>query len=268
MSVNYLDRESAPFGPDVWDKIDEAVVGAATAQMSARRLLEVEGPYGLGLRSIAGADEDLVSDSGATVCLSPATPVPTIRHEFKLPVRSVAAFEADGLPFDMRDVANAAIAVAHREDEIILQGLPKRGIAGLLNAPGIGAVKLEPWTDPGKAFENILSAVNVLDKKGLHGPYALALAPPLYNSLFRLYPNGGPTELEQVHMLVTGGIIKADALSKGGVLVATGKQFLSIVLGQDLMTAFIGPDCGEFCFCIMESAVLKVSLPQAVCVIG
>lgn len=268
MSTKYLDRQSAPFGPEVWEKIDEAVIGAATSQMSARRLLEVEGPYGLGLRAIAAADEDLVSEGGATVCVSPATPVPTIRHEFRLPVRAVAAFEADGLPFDMRDVANAAIAVAHREDEIILQGIPDYGIAGLLNAPGINSVKLEAWSEPGRAFENIMSAVNVLDERGLHGPYALALTPPLYNTLFRLYPDGGPTEMEQVKMLVTGGVIKADALNNGGVLIATGKQFLSIVLGQDLMTAFIGPDCGEFCFCIMESAVLKVSLPQAVCVIS
>lgn len=267
MNVSYLDRDAAPFGAGIWDKIDEAVVGAASSQMTARRLLELEGPYGLELRAIAGPDEDISHEGGATVCISPTTPVPTIRQGFTLPLRSVAAYESDGVVFNLRSVAEAAIAVAHREDEIIFNGIPERGIPGLLNIPEISSVGLEQWSEPGNAFENVMAAVNVLDGRGLHGPYALAVSPGLYNSLFRLYPNGGPTEMEQLGMLVTGGIVKTDVID-GGVLVAVGKQYLSIVLGQDLMTAYVGPDCGEFGFCIMESAVLKVSLPQAVCVIG
>ncbi|MEN6643431.1 MAG: family 1 encapsulin nanocompartment shell protein [Armatimonadia bacterium] len=267
MNVDYLDRAEAPFGPDVWAKLDETVVGAASSQLTGRRLLEIEGPHGLGLKSIAGPDEDLIGDVESTVCLSPVTPVPTIKHSFTLPMRDVANYETTGVLFNVRAVATAAIQVARREDDIIFNGIPDHGIPGLLNISDAATINLNPWTEPGMAFENIMEAVNVLDDRGLHGPYALALSPPLYNALFRLYPNGGPAELEQVRMMVTGGIIKSPSIANGGVLVAVGKQFLSLVIGQDLVTAYVGPQCGEFEFCLMESLVLKVALPQAVCAI-
>ena len=268
MNTDFLDRRSAPFGAEVWSKIDETVIGAASAQLSARRLLEIEGPYGLGLKAISGPDDDLETEGQATVCLSPTIPVPTIRHPFTLPMRDVADYERGGVAFNLRDVANAAIVMAHREDEMIYNGMPERGIPGLLNTAESSSVHAEQWTEPGVAFNNIVEAVNALDDRGLHGPYALALAPSRYNALFRIYPHAGITEYDQLKTLIGGSIVKAAALNDGGVLIATGRQFLSLVFGQDLVTGFAGVTCGEYEFCLMESVVLKVSLPQAICVIG
>lgn len=268
MNTDFLDRQSAPFGPEVWEKIDETVIGAASAQLSARRLLEIEGPYGLGLKAISGPDDDIETEGHATVCMSPTIPVPTIRYPFTLPMRDVADYERGGVIFNLRDVATAAIAMAHREDEMIFDGMPDRGIPGLLNTPDSASVHLENWTEPGVGFNNIMEAVNVLDGRGLHGPYALGLSPSRYNALFRIYTNAGITEYEQVRALIGGDVVKASALNDGGVLIATGKQFLSLVVGQDLVTGFAGITCGEYDFCLMESVVLKVSLPSAICVIG
>ena len=57
MSENYLNRGDAPFSEKVWAKIDEAAVGAAKSQLSARRVLHIEGPYGLGFKLLPGADQ-------------------------------------------------------------------------------------------------------------------------------------------------------------------------------------------------------------------
>lgn len=268
MNTDFLDRGSAPFGAEVWAKIDEAVIAAASSQMSARRLLEIEGPHGLGLKSISGPDDDIESDGGTTVCLSPAFPVPTIRYAFQMPMRDVADYETTGVVFNLRRIASAAIAMAHREDQMIFNGMPDQNIPGLLNVPGAASVHSEHWTEPGVAFNNIVEAVNVLDSQGLHGPYSLALSPNRYNLLFRIYPQAGITEYEQLQPLIGGGIYKSAALNDGGVLIAAGRQFLSIVMGLDLVTGYVGISCGEYDLCLMESVVLKVSLPEAICVIG
>ena len=49
MSEKFLHRNDAPFGGEVWEKIDETVVAAARSQLCGRRLLHTKGPYALGL---------------------------------------------------------------------------------------------------------------------------------------------------------------------------------------------------------------------------
>lgn len=113
MSKNYLHREDAPFGDEVWKRIDECVVGAAKSQLCGRRLLHIEGPYGLGLKSLPTADE-IVAEKSAVhgVDLFSGSPVPVlgIQGRFTLGARDIASFEQTGLPFDTAPVAEAAIA--------------------------------------------------------------------------------------------------------------------------------------------------------------
>ncbi|MFP4418229.1 MAG: encapsulin, partial [Chitinispirillaceae bacterium] len=76
---------------------------------------------------------------------------------------------------------------------------------------------------------------------------------------------GNTIELEHLRSLVSGGIIKAPAIREGGVLLATGKQFASIILGQDMMTGFEGPDGRNYTFFISESIALRLSVPSTIC---
>ena len=112
-----------------------------------------------------------------------------------------------------------------------------------------------------------ISAVGTLDTAGFLGPYALALTPQSYNHLFRLYPQSDTTELEHARQVVTDRIIKAPALPGGGVLIDTSGPFANIVLGQDLMTSFVGPAPGRYQFAILESVALWVRVPEAICIL-
>jgi uncharacterized linocin/CFP29 family protein len=48
---------AAPFGAELWGTIEEAAVSAAREMLSARRILKVEGPHGLGLTTIETGKE-------------------------------------------------------------------------------------------------------------------------------------------------------------------------------------------------------------------
>jgi len=128
-------------------------------------------------------------------------------------------------------------------------------------------VKLSPWETTGAAADEIISAVTALDDGGFHGPYALGLAPARYNLLLRRYPQGEGTELDHMRNIVTGGIVKAPALGDGGVLLASGKQYAEIVLGQDMTVGFIGPAEENLEFSVSESLVPVIHTPGAVCVL-
>ena len=49
--MDYLSRDSAPFGEKLWNEIDDAVVEAARRNLIGRRFLTVFGPLGAGAQS-------------------------------------------------------------------------------------------------------------------------------------------------------------------------------------------------------------------------
>lgn len=260
MDNKFLGREDAPIGPEVWDVLDKTMVEAAKSVLAGRRILHTEGPFGLGLKAIPMPD----TKSEGGLITSSFVPVNMIQKMFLLSKRDIAASEREGLPINTSVVANAAIEAAFLEDSLIFNGSP--GSPGLMNASGSKEYKLTSWDAIGRAADEIIGAVTLLDKAGLHGPYTMALAPKLYNLLLRRYPQGG-TELEHLQTIVTDGIYKAPILDHGGVLIASGVQFVSIVLGQDMAVGFIGPVAEDLEFSITESLALMIREPKAICVL-
>ncbi|MEW6442997.1 MAG: family 1 encapsulin nanocompartment shell protein [bacterium] len=269
MSDRYLQRQEAPFGDKVWQSIDEAVAGAARSILTGRRLLHVEGPYGLGFKSLESEEVLLGDEAAEGVRLYASCPAAVIRIQagFTLAARDIAAFEQTGAPLSLGSAARTALACARQEDALLFYGSETMGLRGLMNFPGVLSSGLRPWDSVGAAAEDILSAATRLDDAGFHGPFALALAPKRYYLLLRLYPQGTQTELEHVGRIVTEGIVKAPALSEGGLLLNAGRQFASIVLGQDLMTSFIGPEDGGYQLGISETVALRLTRPAAFCVL-
>lgn len=261
MANKYLGREGAPFGEEVWAALDAAMMEAAKSQLAGRRLLPLEGPYGLGLKAIPLPEEGVVSG----MFVSKTLPLVFLVEEFEIPLRDIAAYERDGLALNLQPVVQAAIALARREDELLFYGAA--GFPGLLNAPDVQKAKLSDWSEVGAAMDDLIKAVTALDRAGFHGPYALGLAPARYNLLFRRYPQGPMTELEHVQTLITGGLVKVPALKDGGVLLAVGRQFASIVLGQDMHVGFVGPDEEGLEFTLSESIALYLKVPASVCVL-
>ncbi len=95
----------------------------------------------------------------------------------------------------------------------------------------------------------------------------MALAPSLYNLLLRRYPQGDGTELDHIRTIVTEGIVKAPILKKGGVLLASGRQFNSLCIGQDMAVGYNGPTGNSLEFYVIESLALVVRVPEAICVL-
>jgi len=261
MANAYLGREGAPIGAEAWKLIDDVAVEAAKSQLAGRRLLAIEGPYGFGLKAIPLAD--CAMEDG--IIGSTFIPVTMIRREFSLGKRDLAAFERDQLVLDTDPVACAARECAAQEDRLIFTGMS--GLPGLMSAEGSASVTLGKWDKVGAAADQIIGAVTKLDDAGYHGPYSLALAPALYNLLLRRYPQGDGTELDHARTIVGDGVVKAPALKKGGILLASGRQYVSIAIGQDLVLGFNGPVGDLLEFQVIESLALLIREPASICVL-
>ena len=293
MANKYLGREDAPFGEGLWAKLDEAMISTAKSQLVGRRVLHVDGPYGLGLKSIHLADVNVdvrlrefsesveVAERGTQeeesdfdesvypveVHASGIIPVAAIRTGFMMGARDLANYEREQVSLDLASVAEGTLALAMAEDELVFYGSDVLGTFGLLNVPGSHTVKLSAWKKPGDAANDIIQALTELDSSGFHGPYTLVLAPSRYNLLYRRYAQGNQTEIGHLQTMATDAVIKAPILKDGGVLLTSGARFADIVLGQDMTIGFIGPVAGEFEFSISESLALRVRQPSAICVL-
>lgn len=261
MTNDYLGREDAPIKPGTWELLDRTMAEAGKSILAGRRLLHIEGPYGLGLKAVP------LEDCQVSECMavSQFVPVHMISTTFTLGIRDLLAYEQNGLPFSATAAAEAAVECARNEDTLLFEGAMEN--PGLLTMEETNALKLSSWNTVGKAAEDIIQAMIRLDEAGFHGPYSLALAPSRYNLLFRRYLQGQGTELDHIRTIVSDGVFKAPVLKSGGVLLASGKRYASIVLGQDMTIGFIGPIGDSLEFSITESLALVVREPASICVL-
>ena len=264
--MNYLNCAQAPFGDDVWTMVVEAAVKAARDRLTARRFLDVDGPYGTGLTTIEVGNDGYCRQPGANEAgsvIGRAISVPMIRKSFRLSIRRLAAHLENGLPLNMAPVEDAAEAVAAREEETIYLGQADFGLEGLLTAKGRNQLDAGSWSDLDQVLADVIAAVTKLDNSGFRGPYALVLSPPLYNGLFRRYPGTDLLQLEHLRRLFTKGIFKASI--EGGLVV--DPRVGPVVVGQDLAAGYIAQDGIHYELFLSESLVLRLDEPEAICTI-
>ncbi len=258
---NYLGRSEAPISAGTWKLLDTVMIEAAKGQLAGRRLISIDGPFGFGLKTIPLSDCEIAEGVSA----SPFIPVNLIAGSFFLNKRDLAASGDTPAFLDTDPVVCAAVACAAKEDELIFSGIKE--IPGLLAAEGSCSLTLGKWDKAGMAADQVISAVTMLDDAGFHGPYCMGLAPARYNLLLRRYPQGDGTELEHIRSILGGDVVKAPVLKKGGVLLASGRQYCSLVIGQDMSIGFNGPAGDAYEFSISESLALLIRAPEAICVL-
>jgi hypothetical protein len=108
--MRYLNRANTPLPPEIWDEIDAAAISAMTDALSARRFLDLEGPYGVGMTSLEVGVDEFCREPGeneAAAVLSRAISVPMLRKNFKLNIRQVEAHLHMGQRFEWSPIEDA-----------------------------------------------------------------------------------------------------------------------------------------------------------------
>ena len=227
-----------------------------------RRFIEILGPFGYGLQAIPA---NSVPASDAEVVESPAQlPLITIQKDCQLSAQTIESSKRYGLPLELGAVGAAVAFVADKEDELIFSGLGAS--KGLVGSAGL-SVALDDWAQAGAALGNVADAREALVKAGMYGPYAVVLSPALYTNLAR-FVEGGRLELELVREVAEGGVFQTPALKdKQGLVVSLGPQNFDLVIGQDLITAYLGPEGLNHGLRVLESFALRIKRPKAICLL-
>lgn len=253
---------------DLVEKLNNAVVDAARGALTVRRFLELEGPIGVGITAIEIEKpvRTTLAQEPTTIALAQRTlAIPTLYSHFRVPVRDLLGAQEQTLPLNMASATAAGESLAMAEEKLLYYGLKELGIEGLATMKGASHVTLGDWSAPGQAIQDVISAADKLDAAHAQQPFALVLAAPLYNKLFRKYEGSDVLQIDHLRRLATGGVYKALALESGALLISPDVG--PLVLAQDIETNYLRPEEASFAFEVSEAIVLRLDDPAAVCVL-
>lgn len=274
--MDFLLRGDAPFSDDLWEKIDEVVVNKAKEQLTGRKFIPVYGPLGSGVQSI---NIDLISTDNDTVVSSNGeedtelvkvqnrryVEIPMIFKDAFISWRDIENSKKTGLPIDLAPIAVTAAACAHKEDQIIFFGNEEWGYKGLMNVDGRQTAEKSNWNEKENAFSDIVAGLEKLVSKGFYGPYALVVSPDLYAQLQRIEQGTGKLALDRIKELINGKVYQTPILGKNkAILLEKGMENMDLVIGQDLVTAYIGPEKLNHILRILETILFRIKRPESI----
>ncbi|BCW98398.1 MAG: hypothetical protein KatS3mg024_1225 [Armatimonadota bacterium] len=273
---DYLMRDAAPLTEAEWESIDSTVLAVAKQQLVGRRVLHIFGPLGAGIQSVpterlAAPSPGSISfegseDAAIEVAGRDQTPLLMVHKDFCLNWRALETSRQMGLPLDTGAAAAAAAVTARAEDRLIFLGDQEAGVEGLLTAKGRRTLALSDWSECGSAFDNLVNAVAVLSGAGYTPPYAAVLSPDLFACLLRVYKDSDTLELTHAKEALTGGVYECPVLGqKQGVVLALGRQYFDLAVGQDLATAYLESRNLNHYLRVMETIALRIKDPGAIC---
>jgi uncharacterized linocin/CFP29 family protein len=193
-------------------------------------------------------------------------PLPLLYKDFWMHWRDLESSRQLGVPLDVGKAAAAAAATAQAEDRLVFDGEPTLDLPGLRTVEGRQSLPMSDWGSMGRAFADVVEGVRLLTQAGFTGPYALAVSPRLYADLNRIFDASGVLELEQVEKLARRGVYPSAVLPEpGALLIDSGAQNVDLAVGLDLATAYVESSNLNHLFRVVESLVVRIHRPGAIC---
>lgn len=274
---DYLQRDDAPLTSAQWTLFDQVAISTARSVLIDRRFLTLVGPFGPAVEAVPSdvitgrtrGEVDLLGRAegqAVTIERRRFLPLPLIYKDFWVHWRDLDANDRLGYPLDPGEAAAAAAAVAQAEDRLVFDGDPALDLPGLRTAEGRQILPMRDWSIMGNAFADVVDGMRRLTASGFSGPYALIVTPLLYADLNRIFDSTGVLELEQVQKLARRGVYPTAVLPEGtALLIDSGAQNMDLAVGLDLSVAFVSSEQLNYKFRVVESLVLRIRRPAAVC---
>lgn len=266
--MDYLAKESAPFSPELWEKIDGAVISTLKKHLVCRRFLSLFGPLGAGVTAVpvdSAAKNEELADGVGRITGRKLVELPQFYEDFTLLWRDIEQSEKNGWPLDLSAAVTAAQKAAKREDDLILFGSQTLGVQGLLNADGAFKVQRGNWKEGEDAFKNVAHGIAHLSSNSYLGRYALILSPDVYLDLQRVQPGINMLELDRIAKLVDGRVYATGAFGANkAVLVCAEPQYMDLAVGADFGVGYLELKDLNHNFRILETAALRIKEPNAI----
>src|SRR5712664_2601571 len=131
--MNNLHRELAPISDAAWADIEEETTRTLKRYLAGRRVVDVQGPGGVGLSAVGTGHLKTIAEPGKGILARQreVKALVELRVPFELERQSVDDVERGANDSDWQPVKDAALLLALAEDRAIFEGYGAAAIQGI-----------------------------------------------------------------------------------------------------------------------------------------
>jgi uncharacterized linocin/CFP29 family protein len=263
MSVNHLLRSQAPISDAGWALIDEEARDRLGVALAARRLVDFSGPHGWEHSATNLGRTEPIAEApcdGVTALRRRVLAVAEVRAPFTVARNELRAGDRGAADVDFEALDRAARNVAVAENKTVFHGWAQAGIEGITEASP------HPQVPRGADFNNyprpVAKAVELLLRRGVGGPYGLALGTDDYTGVIETAEHGGYPLFDHLRQILDGPIVWSPGVNGAVVLSQRGGDFL-FDSGQDIAVGYDHADADAVHLYLEESFTFRVATPEA-----
>jgi uncharacterized linocin/CFP29 family protein len=260
--MDILKRSIAPITDEAWKEIDSQARRVLKPLLSARRLVDVEGPRGwdyaavpLGRIEVGGKKETGIVDYGVHQVL----PLVEARIYFDLEIWELDNIARGAQDVDFAPLEKAAHEIARFEEEAVYGGFESSGIVGLGGSSHHKPIALT--NEPEKLLASVSQGITTLLGASVEGPYGLAMSPEIWRH-FSGYVRGYPLRNHLEKLL--GGPLVLGQFIDGAYLLSLRGGDMQLVIGQDLSIGYLSHDSRTVHLYFTESFTFRVLDPAVI----
>lgn len=265
--MDILKRSVSPITDQAWNEIDEQAGKVLRNRLSARRFVDVSGPYGWD-HAVVPTGRLEVSPAGAQEevrwGVHIVQPLVEARICFQLDMWELDNIIRGARDLRLEPLIEAANRIAEFEENAIYHGFDPGNITGLAQAGSENALDISTGS-PADIMSGLSEAVMAMGRNSIEGPFALVAGTRLWQAL-DILGEGYPLR-KRVNALFEGGTIFCPEV-EGGFAVSTRGGDFELTLGQDVSIGYETTIAGSVRLFMAESFTFRVIEPNAVVPLG
>lgn len=260
--MSLLRKKFAPISASAWEEINTQAREALSANLSGRKFIDVQGPFGIDYPAVNLGRLQVSSkpkSNGISFGVHRVLPLVEARISFTLNIWELDNIERGARDPELDPLKEASRKLAAFEESAIFNGFKDSGIEGLNQL--VSKDRISMTLEKDSIVDAISEAKTRMMKEGVTGGANLVVNPALWKYLARLFPGGTLGDLLRAY--IKGSVIYSEAVD-GAILIANRGGDAELTIGQDFAIGYHSHDSEQINFFLTESFTFRVITPEAI----
>ena len=260
--MDMFKRELAPLSAEGWNEIEKRAKEVLLSRLTARKVVNVQGPKGLDFTAVNEGRLTLLDDKNDVKAgIYTLKPLTEARIRFTLNRWEIDNIVRGAKDIDFTNLDEAVEKLALFEENAIYNSYPAGAIKGLKESSAHKKLTLgETGTE---ILTSLTEGIMLLKKSYIHGPYSLVVGTKAWINLNKEVQ--GMPLLERVEKILGAKVVLSTSV-EGAILVPYDNDNLELTIGADFSLGYESHDTKEITLFATESFTFRVLEPKAIVV--